>query len=501
MLGLALLAAAAFGLSAWGSASIFDRLPHLEDEVAFVFEAKLIAAGQIIGDAPANPSFFSAPFVIVKDGNWFGKYPPGWPLMLAAGAFIGQMWVVNALFSALAIGLTGWIGRQRYGIATGLIAAVLLVSSPFFFIISATLMSHMSSLVWAMLALLCYLHWRKNHSWMAALGVGAAIGILFLSRPLTGVGIGIPLAIAILIDTIQLRSVRGPAVMAAAFAPFAIAFLAYNQATTGDPFTSAYVLVWEYDTIGFGSEYGRYGHDLGDALHNLRVNGDLLLEMLFGWPYRLSMVPVIIGVVVAAVRGVQSLASRGARKLSEEYRLDLLLAGMAIGLIAAHMLYWAAGAIYGPRYYFEAIGVLALLGARGIMHLVHGVRLAIGNIETEPRWIAPSLVGAVLCVMVGFSLWQAIPEQVDTYRDWYGINDDDVATVQAQHLDNALVFIHREEWQDYAPFFVENSPHLDGDVIYAIDRGDDNPKLMREYPDRDVYLFIDGALRPLSSAH
>lgn len=501
MIGLGLLAAIAFGLSAWGSAAIFDRLPHLEDEVAFVFEAKLIAAGQIIGDAPTYPSFFSAPFVIVRDGDWFGKYPPGWPLMLAIGSFVGQMWIVNAIFSAIAVVLTGWIGRQRYGIATGLIAAVLLVSSPFFFIISSTLMSHMSSLVWAMLALLCYLHWRKSHGWLAALGIGASIGLLFLSRPLTGVGIGLPLAVAILIDTIQLRSVRGPAIMAAAFVPFALAFLAYNQATTGDPFTSAYVLVWDYDTIGFGSEYGRYGHDLGDALHNLRLNGDLLLDMLFGWPYRLSLLPVIVATLVAVVRGIQALASRGADRIAEEYRLDLLLAGMAIGLIAAHMLYWAAGAIYGPRYYFEAIGVLALLGARGIMHVVHGTRLALGNIETEPRWLAPSLVGAVLCVMVGFSLWRSLPEQVDTYRGWYGINDDGISRVKAHDLKHALVFIHRDEWQDYAPFFIENSPHLNGDVIYAIDRGEENPKLIREYPDRDVYIYIGGMLRPLESAH
>lgn len=494
LIALLLLAAISFWLASWGAERIFEYLPHVEDEVAFVFQAKLIAAGEIIGRAPEYPQFFRIPFVVVRDGDWFGKYPPGWPIVLSLGVLIGQTWIVNALGAAVAVFLTGWIGRRRYSSVAGLLAAGLLVASPFFFLQSSSLMSHVSSLVWAMLALLCYLHWRDNRTWLAAVGVGFSIGFLFLSRPLTGVGIGLPLAVLLLVDILRRRSIRGPLIMAATFAPFLLGFLAYNQATTGDPFTSAYVLVWEYDKIGFGPDVGRFGHDFGRALHNLKLNSDELSELLFGWPYRLSLLPVLLAAVVAVVRAVQSLLSRGADRLSDEHRLDLLLAAMAISLIGVHFAYWAAGNMYGPRYYFEAIGALALLGARGIILIVRGLAQFVQAEIRPARPLAIGIVAIALVLLTGYSASVSTPEQIDRYHGWYGITDQRLKDIESHDLKNALVFVPRENWEAYAPFFVQNSPDLDGNVIYAVDRGVRNQQLIRLYPDRTVYVYEDGKL-------
>src|SRR5690606_10490635 len=79
-------------MAAWVSTAVFDRLPHVEDEVAFLFQARTFAAGHVVAPAPPEPSSFSIPFVIVRDGMWFGKYPPGYPLVLALGVLIGQPW-------------------------------------------------------------------------------------------------------------------------------------------------------------------------------------------------------------------------------------------------------------------------------------------------------------------------------------------------------------------------------------------------------------------------
>jgi hypothetical protein len=41
---------------------------------------------------------------------------------------------------------------------------------------------------------------------------------------------------------------------------------------------------------------------------------------------------------------------------------------------------------------------------------------------------------------------------------------------------------------------------LDGDVVYAVDRGDDrNPILMRDFPNRSYYRYADERLVPLSA--
>ena len=42
-------------------------------------------------------------------------------------------------------------------------------------------------------------------------------------------------------------------------------------------------------------------------------------------------------------------------------RWDWLLGATVLSLVVAYVFYWADGIMYGPRYYFEAVGILALL--------------------------------------------------------------------------------------------------------------------------------------------
>ena len=99
-----------FLASAWVSTNVFDRLPHVEDDVAFLFQAKTIASGHLLATPPQSPIFFQIPFVIIRDGHWFGKYPPGYPMVLAIGVFFGHAWLLNPIVGAIdvALGLSRW---------------------------------------------------------------------------------------------------------------------------------------------------------------------------------------------------------------------------------------------------------------------------------------------------------------------------------------------------------------------------------------------------------
>ena len=55
----------------------FERLPHLEDEVAYLFQAKTMALGRLTVPSPSQPEAFWTPFVLDYQGQRFGKYPPG----------------------------------------------------------------------------------------------------------------------------------------------------------------------------------------------------------------------------------------------------------------------------------------------------------------------------------------------------------------------------------------------------------------------------------------
>ena len=101
--GIAALCVAMFVLAstvAWG---VFEAMPHLKDEHAYLFQAKVFAQGRITNPAPPMAEAFFVPYVVTRDGQQFGKYPPGYPLLLAAGVVLGRPWVVNALPAALGI--------------------------------------------------------------------------------------------------------------------------------------------------------------------------------------------------------------------------------------------------------------------------------------------------------------------------------------------------------------------------------------------------------------
>jgi hypothetical protein len=244
LLALALCLAAFLGAAAVATV-IFDRLPHVEDEVAFLFQARTLAAGRLTLPAPAEPDFFYLPFVLVHDGQWFGKYPPGYPAVLALGLLSGQPWLLNPLAGALCVGLTFLLGRRLYNTAAGLLAAALLATSPFLLIQAGSFLSHVASLAWALLALLLAEWATRRRSALAAAGVGLACGALLLTRPLTALGLGLPLAVWLALTLARdrrLALVWLPAL--ATFGACLAALLGYNHLTTGDPLRSAYELWW-----------------------------------------------------------------------------------------------------------------------------------------------------------------------------------------------------------------------------------------------------------------
>lgn len=496
------LCAAAFLGAAWTSQSVFERLPHTEDESAFLFQGQTIASGRLVADAPEQPLSFSIPFIIVRDGMWFGKYPPGFPLMLAPGVLAGQPWLVNASLAGLCVLLVYLLGRQLYGRGTALLAGALLVASPFFLLQAGSLLSHIASLFWTLLFILLFTRARGQLGIALPAGAGIALGMLFLTRPLTAVGVAIPFVVWSLATIARRRRIH-PAYLltAAAFLPFLLAYLAYNDMTTGSPFRTAYELWWPFDRIGFGTDIGINGHDLGDGLRNTRINANSLAYYLFGWPGRMSLVPafaiVTASLVTLALRTWRGRGDTTRDRLSPEAG-DLVLASVALSIVAIHILYWTPGQMYGPRYFMEAVGPLVLLSARCFERL--GAALSTGLAALRRRSAIPLLWGhaPVIAMLMLLTLYAHVswaPREFDRYRGWNTITGDDLALVETYRLDNALVFIERDAWTDYAAFFAQNRPSLDTGVVYAGDRGPfENELLMDRYPDRRYYHYSEGRL-------
>ncbi|MBN1933718.1 MAG: glycosyltransferase family 39 protein, partial [Anaerolineae bacterium] len=173
---------------------VFERVPHLEDEVAYLFQAQVFAAGKLYVDAPFHTNCFFAPFVLDHQGHRFGKYSPGWPALLAVGVRLGQPWWVNAGFAALAVALTFRLGREVSDRRAGIIAAVLAATSPFVLLLAGSLMSHTSCLAFTTAFVWCFrrsvVAVRRSRLW--ALVAGVMLGAVFAIRPYTALAVGFP---------------------------------------------------------------------------------------------------------------------------------------------------------------------------------------------------------------------------------------------------------------------------------------------------------------------
>ncbi|MEP7293506.1 MAG: glycosyltransferase family 39 protein [Chloroflexota bacterium] len=331
-----LLVLAAFFMSALVSRTVFDRLPHLEDEVAYLYQARTYAGGHLVIPTPEPRRAYWMPFLLDQGGLRFGKYTPGWSMQLAVGVLLGQAWVINAFLAALTVALVYRLGREIFNPDVGLIAAALTTFSPMVLLLAGTLMGHTAALFAATLFL--YAYWRTERARKRALLWGAlagiALGVLVANRPITGIAFAAPLILwsgirlvrslahkarsplqkAIdeaveadaAITTMQIEltppaprfaplestPVRGffatlSPLIALSIFTLLIALIVpiNNYLAVGSPTKDLYTLVWPYDRVGFGAanEYGRSGHTLEKGIRQARFDLSLTAADLFGW--------------------------------------------------------------------------------------------------------------------------------------------------------------------------------------------------------------------------
>jgi 4-amino-4-deoxy-L-arabinose transferase-like glycosyltransferase len=479
LLVCALAALATAGVSYFA----FERLPHLEDEVAYLFQAKTMALGRLTVDSPPNPEAFWTPFVLDYRGQRFGKYPPGWPAVLALGVLARVPWLVNPLLAALALYLVYRLGRTLYDDRTGLLAAVLGLTSPLLLVLGGSFLSHMVTFVWLLLFTLWFVwtarsdHDQARSPWYA-LGAGLAVGLAFLTRSLTAVAYALPFAVYSLYQVILRRQAhwRNYLLMGLSGAIVALALPVYQWAVTGDPWLNPYVLWWPYDRVGFGEGFGAMpgGHSPYYAWINLKQDLSRAATDLLGWP-GLSWLPLLLGLFVRPRR------SR-----------DLALLVPFAGLVVAYAFYWigSPSRLWGPRYYFEAFGPLWLLGAVGLIKVWE---LA-GNRE---RWLQRALVGA-LALLVAVNLAVNLPSRMQEAHGFYGITQAQLEPIQQAGLQDALVIVYADRWLEYGAMLAQMSPTLDDEVIYSRGSGEEvDAAVIGAFPERDAYYLIDGQLEPV----
>lgn len=475
----ALFASVTAGILAWLA---FEGLPHVEDEVAFLFQARTFAGGAL--SVPALPEAtlpgLEHYLLEVRDDRWFATTPPGWPALLSLGVIIGLPWLINPILTIPAILLAHNIAKRQTNSEIANLVALLMAASPWLLGTAASMMPHMITLTLTLFAWWALLHSRDkgaaNLRW--ALLAGLAMGWIFATRQLEALILGTLTGLWLL--TLY-RDPKGiPRIIFYSLGCILAGglYLVFNYAMTGDalldPLKRYLEESWGKGANGYGfgdkigppSGWGALdlapGHSLFEAIVNLINNITALSIETFGWGAG-SLTLFWIYILYA-----------------KPSRFEQAMMAVAALTIAALFFYWFSGSFYiGPRYWFSAFFPLIILSARGFVIL---------QSKLETLKIPKDSSGVVLLVLclfgtAVFTSWRGV-EKYFEYGNFHGFPRAQLATGD---LADAIVFFDPET-VDYGSAFNENDPwQTEGTPLFIRDMGAEiNTAVINALPGRPV---------------
>jgi hypothetical protein len=454
---------------------VYERHPHLPDEVVYLLNARYFADGRVALAPPPVPAAFDVDLMLLDRGQWLSMAPVGWPLALAAGALVGLPWLVNPLLGGATVLATYALARELADRRTARVVIALLAASPWFVFLNMSFMTHAWTLFCAVIAALGVARARRTGraSW-CALG-GAAIGMVSLIRPLEGLILAAALGLwAIGIGGARLEVAPIASLVLATAAVAAVA-LPFNAALTGDPklFAAQHYIDLVYgpgkNDLGFGPEKGLGwggldpwpGHTPFQALVNAQFNLFAINAELFGW-------------CAGSLALAAWLFAAGRRS-----RVDNLMLAFAAAIAGAHTFYWfAGGPDFGARYWYLAIVPLIWLTASGLR--------AVEARSREPARARAFVLAltAIACAM--WMPWRAL----DKYLGYRGMRPGLRELARERDFGRSLVLIQGQRHPDYASAAILNPLDWDADApIYAWDRDAEvHRALLEHYADRPVWL-------------
>ena len=460
---------------------VFQGAPITDDEPTYVFIARTLLEGRVLNPLPGDEPFFQNMFLVFNESGWYGKYPIGHPLFLAAGESLGLMPAVTPLLSAATLVLTWFVGARLVGRPAAGLAVVLLILSPQFVLTGTTLLSQPTSAFIMMLGLLLTLRFEEAPSIPRAAFASAVWSFGVLVRPFPGILFVAVVMVFLLWKLYGERLVTGVrrlGIMSAAAVPaaaFAALFLLVNHLQSGDASTTGY----------HSPDTGLQIPTRDGPLLSLSLLGGWLRQnfWLFGWPLSFLFVPF----------------ARGRRSLTLLWAL--LAAVFAYRLIVPKTFISTTG----PIYLMEAAPLLALLTASGVFTL----RDWLGR-HGMPRLraaLAPTLVA-----LVAVSLSMFLPVQLRNIEKSCAAVRTPQTLLEVMPGDSkALVFANwmvpgrGVSWSLFPP---PPSPTLDDDIIFVrIPAGAKDPGPLVDFwrgrfPTRTAWIYdphvTDGPpLRPL----
>jgi hypothetical protein len=474
-----------FALAALLNYFVYQRHPHIPDEIIYLYHARYFAAGWLTVPAPPVPEAFSLYMIPERSANWYSIFPPGWPAILAVGVLLGVPWMVNPLLAGVNVLLSYIFVQELYDRRVARIVVLLLCVSPWHVFMSMNFMAHTFTLTCALAGSLAMARAKRSGKTSWGLAAGLATGVASLIRPLDGFIVGILLgAWAIGLVGSRLKALPFAAFLFGAGIVSALT-LPYNRLLTGDAFVFPLTAYYEEyfgpktNAFGFGPERGLGwaldafpGHTPLEAVLNALLNIFSVNIELFGWS---------IGSLLACALIL------GSGRIQKN---DYSMVGAIVAVVGFYSFYWFnGGPDFGARYWYLTLLPFLILTARGIQYLEQTLKSnSIRRVDSDPL-VMVAVCSMCLLTLVNYIPWRA----VDKYYHYLGMRPDIRYLAKEYGFGKSLVLIRGNSYPDYASAWAYNplDAHAD-DPVYAWDRSPEVRKqVINAYTGRTVW-FVDG---------
>jgi hypothetical protein len=368
----------------------FASNPHLVDEVAQLFQARVFSSGRLAAPPPQLPEYFLFTHTWVTEAGWVSQFPPAHAVVLAIGMLFRAEWLVNPMLGGASVVLVFLAARGMFDAPTARVAAALWGVSAWVLFMSATYMNHALAVALVLGAWACV--WapggRRTARFVAA---GVLLGAAAATRPLDAVAGALPLVAQLGLN----RRTRDLGLLMLGGLPVALALGYYNWRLFGGPLDFGYTALWgEGHRLGFHADAWGYEYTPLVGLTNMVAAIRRLHIYLFEWP-----IPALLPL------GLWALVAR--RREAGDLALGLgVLAGPAL-----YFFYWHSGFYPGPRFYYIAAPFLVIGTARALAWAWVTAR---SRPATRIRWDA-ALAGVCAAVLL-WSWVDMFPRRFEVYR-------------------------------------------------------------------------------------
>jgi 4-amino-4-deoxy-L-arabinose transferase-like glycosyltransferase len=545
--GIALPLLALLVISCYFSFSLFKHFNFNDDIPSYIFAADTFALGKLkvpipVPDdpvhrtSPDDPSFFRTWMVVPAtfddvDENgkkyqfMYSRYPPGHAFTLFIGKQIFRTYhvvpVVLVLLSA--IGIYG-ILRLTEGERAARWALILMPLSPFFVAYGNSLLSHCTTFFFLTYATWLYILMDRaqTNKRRAVFGFVAAFlySMALTCRPLAGVAFILGVIIWEFRHVVKNRAtilVRWTS-MGVGGGIVVACLLGYNAQVTGKPLQFAFDQYWPRDMLGFTGTTELSTDGWTTAQKESKLNFFKGEDAIGTTKMRYKQHTPLLGVfnfliiferfdrwflVVPHALMICLLLLFALRKSLSSYLPFYML---QVSLVCVmQFFYFSYGSLtWGPRYYYEcllpAFLLLAPLCAIALRKLQDFKSRKAHSLLKSPA--SRAAVGLLICAVFLAVVVDHVMKTSFFARNvesWARDEREKVwQNVQAKVKKPALVFL-RPQVNDkgrYCGHFdahLLNNPTFDGEIIYAINWGKQNGRLVQLHPHRNLYeLTLDG---------